>query len=92
MKQPLLKDPPSVFDLKMYPNPSQDEMNIELFGEIEGKEFNISVYNTLGQNIFSTKTSNTKNWILKKKDIGKGVFIVTINTGQRSVSKKIVFD
>jgi alpha-L-arabinofuranosidase len=87
-----LKAPPSVFDLKIYPNPSQDEMNIELVGDNEGGSYNISVYNTLGQNVFSTNSSSARNWVLKKKEIGVGAFILKVNSGQKSVNKKIVFD
>jgi hypothetical protein len=87
-----LKETPSVFDLKIYPNPSQDEMNIELVGNNEGNNFVMKVYNALGQNVFTDKTTNARNWVLKKQQLGKGVFVVTINTGQKSVTKKVVFD
>ena len=87
-----VKEPPSVLEMKIYPNPSNDEINVELLGNTEGGQFDVSVSNLLGQNVFSLRNSVFKQFILKKEQIGKGIFIVKISQGQNSISKKVFFN
>jgi hypothetical protein len=84
--------PPSVFDVKLYPNLSKDEINVELLGNTEGGQKAIDVYNLQGQNVFSFKNSLSKQFILKKEQLGAGVFVVKISQGQNSISKKVLFN
>jgi hypothetical protein len=83
---------PSVLELKTYPNPSQNEIMIEITGNTEGDKYELSVFNMLGQNVFSINKSDKTQWILKKEQVGKGVFLIKISDGKNSVSKKILFE
>jgi hypothetical protein len=87
-----IKETPSVLDIKIYPNPSRDEMTIELLGIHEGRNCTIAVYNTLGQIVYTSKMGNSMQWRLKKEQIGKGLFVMKIVNGNSSISKNILFD
>jgi Secretion system C-terminal sorting domain len=87
-----IKEAPSVFEVKLYPNPSNAEINVELLGNTEGGQFAIDVYNLLGKNVYSVKNSLSNQFILKKEQLGNGVFIVKISQGQNSISKKVFFN
>jgi hypothetical protein len=49
------------------------------------------VFNLLGKSVFSVKNSLSRQFVLKKEQIGEGVFIVKITQGQNSISKKVFF-
>ena len=85
-----IKETPSVLEVKIYPNPSHDEIRMELLGNTEENECNFTVYNLLGQAVFSTNTTSNQ-CVLKKEYIGKGTFMVKISSGQKLATKKIVF-
>jgi polyhydroxybutyrate depolymerase len=75
----------------IYPNPSNSEMIVDLSKFMEGRNYNVSVFNTLGQNVFQLKNQDNPQLVLAKKTVGEGFFIVKINQGQRIVTKRIVF-
>jgi hypothetical protein len=83
---------PSVLEVKLYPNPSNDEINVELLGNTEGGQCAIDVYNLLGLNVYSLKNGSSNQFILKKEQVGKGIFIIKISQGQNSISKKVLFN
>jgi hypothetical protein len=87
-----VKEAPSVFDIKIYPNPSEHEMTVELLGNAAELEYKFTVFNMLGQVVFSSNIDISKQVVLKKEQIGKGFFIVKISYGQNSVTKKILFE
>ena len=75
----------NIYDLTLYPNPTQSELNI---ATIDGREVSYRIVNYLGQEVskgkFSTKESiNVSNLI-------NGIYIFEINDGQKSVTKKFV--
>jgi Secretion system C-terminal sorting domain len=61
----------SALNIKMYPNPATNVLNIEALNEIE----NISVYNLLGQEVIS-KTTNNKVVNLDITSINSGIYII----------------
>jgi hypothetical protein len=95
-KQAVATDNKEVFlpetAVSIYPNPSHDIMMIEMLENTEGGNYNASVFNVLGQEVFSLKNIATNQWHLRKADIGQGLFIVKINQGNKVVIKRIVFE
>jgi polyhydroxybutyrate depolymerase len=77
--------------VRIYPNPSQAVMTVDML-ENEGVNFNMSVYNLLGQQVFSLKNLHQSQWILNKSDIGQGMFLIKINQGEKAVTKRVFFD
>lgn len=43
----------SVNQLKIYPNPTQDILNLELEDDTKAQDYTVSIYNTLGQEIYN---------------------------------------
>jgi hypothetical protein len=86
-----IETPPSV-KTRIYPNPAQDEMIIELLEDAKGKKYDIEIFNILGQQVFSKNNIKEAQHILRKEQIGQGIFLLKINQGQKSVTKKIIFE
>jgi polyhydroxybutyrate depolymerase len=84
----------------IYPNPSHDEMTIKMLENTdgtslnnrEGGSYNTLIFNMLGQQVFSFKNINAPQWTLKKEDIGRGIFMVKINQGEKTITKRVVFE
>jgi predicted esterase len=88
--------------VKIYPNPSNDNMTLELDtytdgtsrSSREGSKFDLSVVDALGRQVFSLKNQTSNQLILYKKDIGTGLFFVRLNFAGNSqpVLKKVIFE
>lgn len=85
--------------VKIYPNPSSDQMTIDWLDDIDPKDsfasggnFDASVYNMLGQEVYAIHNQDSPQFTLNKATIGKGIFIVKINQGQKFVTKRVVFE
>jgi polyhydroxybutyrate depolymerase len=76
----------------IFPNPSHDVLTVEMLENTEGGNYNTLVFNMLGQQVFALKNINSTQWVLKKEDIGKGLFVVKINQGEKVIVKRIVFE
>jgi hypothetical protein len=72
-------------ELKAYPNPVVDVLNIKSANTID----NVSVYNLLGQTIF-TVSPNSLETQLNFSDLSKGSYLVEITVGNKKVVKKII--
>ncbi len=80
--------------VKIYPNPANDDMTLELDKNTEGGKFDLSVFDAVGRQVFSLKNQTSNQLILRKKDIGTGMFFVRMNfeNSTKPVVKKIVFE
>ena len=60
----------------------------------EGPQFDLSVFDALGRQVFSIKNQTNNQLVLHKKDIGTGLFFVKMNFegNTKPVLKKIVFE
>lgn len=71
-------------DLKLYPNPAQDKLTIEL-----KQPFSASVYNIKGELVFQTHQNqlvlniDTKEW-------GAGLYVVKVISGERTTVRKLI--
>jgi hypothetical protein len=71
--------------LKMYPNPSRDILNISSEETIE----DISIYNTLGQVVFTQIGGNNKEAI-NVSSLPNGVYILSAQIGNEVVRKQFI--
>ncbi len=80
--------------VKIYPNPSSEDMTLEIARNTEGGKFDITVLDALGRHVFSIKNQTNEAMILHKKDIGTGLFFVRLDfaNGAKPVLKKVVFE
>jgi hypothetical protein len=76
-----------VSDLQVYPNPTKGRLTIQL----NGFNFNVSLYNSIGQLLANEKNINNIT-DLSVENYAKGIYIVEIQVGDAVVRKKIVKD
>jgi len=71
-------------NLKLYPNPSTDVVNIDL-SAYQNQQVTIQVNNTVGQTIFNEKITNPGlNKVINTNDWSEGMYIVNIFTPEVS--------
>lgn len=77
-------------NFQLYPNPSSTG-SITLRMPNEVGDFNISISNMLGQQLFSEKRSNNKSaQTINTSNLNKGIYFVTVATESGKATKKIV--
>ncbi len=74
--------------LKIYPNPSQRVVNIEM--QTPGDK-QISVFNLQGQRVWHTNTNANQISLIKGKNLNSGVYIVTVS-GAVNTNEKMVIE
>ena len=75
-------------DLKVYPNPSDDLLTIDLPSELEN-DINITVLNSQGKQI-QTQVINAKNNTLNVSNWQSGVYLIQITYEDAQVVKRFV--
>lgn len=70
-------------DFRIYPNPANDVLNIE------ASNSTISIYNTIGQLVFETK-SDTQTTTVNTSDFETGSYIIRISNDSGIVSKTLI--
>lgn len=74
--------------ISLFPNPANDYININ-FTEIQDNT-DIFIYNLTGQIIYSKRFNNQKQISLNTSGFDNGIYFIKINTGKKSVLKKII--
>lgn len=88
------KKAPEFEYMRFYPNPTKSHINIS-FRLNEPANTNVKITNVLGQVKFEEKLSNfsgTYNELVDVSDFGRGTYILNIQQGKRSISKKIIVE
>lgn len=70
--------------ISLYPNPTKDVLNIETNS---ATKLNYSVVNYLGQVV---KTGSIENNLINVSNLNAGIYILEVNDGQKSVTKKFI--
>lgn len=70
--------------VSLYPNPTKDVLNIETNS---ATKLNYSVINYLGQVV---KTGSIENKSINVSNLNTGIYILEVNDGQKSVTKKFI--
>ena len=70
--------------VSLYPNPTRDILNIETNS---ATKLNYTVINYLGQVV---KSGSIENNSLNVSNLNAGVYILQINDGQKSITKKFI--
>ena len=78
--------------LKTFPNPAHDAITLDFDGKNE--PIKIDVLDVTGRTVFSTQLKNQNTYILKKENIGKGLFWVRayFEKSNTVAIKKVVFE
>lgn len=82
------KETPSVFEVKIYPNPFYQDITIETEGN-SLFPLTIRLINTLGEVVFNTKVLGNKA-NLSLPNLSKGMYLLEINDGNQRTIRKII--
>lgn len=74
-----------IYEFKIYPNPTKDQFTIQLQEGIILKK--ASIYNQLGQFIYSTNTS-----IVNTKNLSRGIYFLEVITNKGKSTKKLIIE
>lgn len=79
----------------LYPNPAEDFVTVRFDEKIEGIGTVLTVYNTLGQSVFSKKIGNSTDILRGEENIditgwNKGVYFVELKNGQMRGTQKLI--
>ncbi|MBI3501394.1 MAG: SBBP repeat-containing protein [Bacteroidetes bacterium] len=82
----------SEIGINVFPNPTSQNILVEI--ELKEKEdINLSLYNLLGENIYSSSFKNSSGTFKKQISFAyfsSGVYILKIQLGNKTISKKII--
>lgn len=73
----------AVFDAKIFPNPSSNFININL---LDAREASFKIVNIIGQTVLK----GTANSTIDIRKLQNGIYVLEVNDGQRSFTRKIV--
>ena len=81
----------------MYPNPSKDKMVTIVYDlkNVVSQENTISVYNLQGQLVHTSKVDSNNGFFNKTLDLSalqNGMYVVRFNSGNNSISKKLILN
>ncbi|RQO32250.1 hypothetical protein DBR32_01170 [Taibaiella sp. KBW10] len=74
-------------NMKLYPNPAQDQLNLELIGDHIFFR-NIIVYNVIGQKVLDQKTNKTTAEKISTQQLPAGMYILKAETDKGMVMRK----
>ena len=76
-------------DVRIYPNPTADELNIEVYPK--QVELNLALYNIYGQLQFQSKVESADNTvILNVNDLPAGMYLLKLHIGNNKINKKVL--
>ncbi len=79
----------TAIQLKLYPNPVGNEMNIEIIGEAYTKYSQVQIYNLSGKLVKQLQYKGTQCNIALS-DLPSGIYTVTIKNGKNRLEKRII--
>jgi hypothetical protein len=74
--------------LKIYPNPINDILHIEISNGVSSK-ISIEIFNELGVSNFQ-QNFNSQNISIPIQNLAKGIYFVKIKSGEKSISKMLI--
>ncbi|MEE9437816.1 MAG: T9SS type A sorting domain-containing protein, partial [Saprospiraceae bacterium] len=83
--------------LKIYPNPFKEEVSIK-FNQSSGLDIKVSIFDSYGRlvtkilNNESITGDNIIKWNPAKSRIAKGIYLCEIKVGEKTITKKIIFN
>jgi trimeric autotransporter adhesin len=73
----------NLFDFELYPNPTSTSLQINM---LDNRAVTYKIYNLIGQPLKTGKVTQEIN----VSDLSSGMYILEVNDGQKSISKKFV--
>ena len=72
------------YDFEMHPNPAVNSLTVSI---LDNREVSYKIYNTIGQII---KSDQLKEAEINVSDMVPGLYILEVNDGQKTISKKFI--
>ena len=94
-EKPLASQDVDFQQVKVFPNPSNDAVTVEIGENTEGSHFDLSIFDALGRQVFSLKNQDATQVSIRKKDVGgTGIYVVRLQFSEASkaVVRKIIFE
>ncbi|WP_298899517.1 reprolysin-like metallopeptidase [uncultured Psychroserpens sp.] len=90
---PLSVDEFGVNDFVIYPNPNTGEFTIKL-NSSSNKDINVNIVDIRGRQIFNNayESNSDFNQVVTLNNVQSGIYLVTVNDGDRKATKKIVIE
>jgi PKD repeat protein len=85
-----INDPALSANVKVYPNPTNGMVNIELNGEFAGREATAEVFDMLGRKLKDVAATGNSIKVDLSQFAGDQVFIITLHAGDATASYKIM--
>jgi hypothetical protein len=80
----------SINDIRIYPNPTTGEINIQLPAELLDHEINISVMDINGKMVFTSVTIASALYRVDLGSFENGMYFITVTNGQSTYHKKVI--
>ena len=87
-----LQEYEDIREINIYPNPSSEIFNVDLFGFMEG-DINLTVYNSVGGEVFNSSWKTNTGQLSTKIDLNNyknGIYFVKVTANNDYIIKKIV--
>ncbi len=78
--------------MSIYPNPSQGNLFINAAGQFNGKDIQVSVFNTMGQEVYNQVLSsfNENSPVELPASLKSGMYLIQVNDGKLSWGDRII--
>jgi hypothetical protein len=77
-------------EVAVYPNPSNTGKFYVKVGEMESDKLQITVINQQGKTIYQTEATHQNETLIDLPTLPKGLYLLRIDMGKRSITKKII--
>lgn len=87
-----IEDQNLVSQVSVYPNPASESFTLSL-EDLNAQSINVSIYNMIGQSVFSRKyhvSGNSFVQVLDISSLSNGVYMIDINIDQFNIRKKLI--
>ncbi len=81
------------FSFGMYPNPSLDKQITIVYDSNNATNNQIAIYNIQGQEVYQKQLTNNSgfyNQTLDLNNLSSGIYVVKVNSGNNSITKKLI--
>ena len=80
-------------DFSLFPNPNKGNFNVK-FTTISNEDIKITIFDVRGREIFKNSYTNTSsfNQNINLENVQAGIYLVSVNDGNKKVIKKIVIE
>jgi hypothetical protein len=76
--------------VKIYPNPAENTITIELSAELDNKNISVEIYNYLGQKVIFYNFAGDLLNTLDVSDLSNGIYIFKILVGNKIIAREKV--